>query len=566
LSTLVETHGYLTALAAEGDVAFVQRLPLLTAFVRRRPEEVEISQVRHRRAAAWFAQHYDSSRQIQHLIKAGDTNEALELIHALESAMFVAGRANEVLAWYELLPHDLPGGQQDALLRRAWAVLGRGEPQAARPLYARLEGLVRGSRNETTPRMQAEVSLLGAALAGSAADPRALLDHSTRAVQLFNEDWNGNGPQYAALLRVRGLLWNGRFQEAQEVLDDVAPRLDASEYLTGLVAEQLAGAVALALGHPRKALTRGEAAVAFAQREALVGRSMEAAAAHLLRGSVRVDLGDIAGAEQDLLAARETASRYGNAGHAGFAGLGLARVEMARHAAPAALAWLAQTRQLLAAECPHSLLRHHVLVTEAHVRLLIGDLVRAKQIIGSLPPSSEASLLAVRLGQLRRPGSGLSRLTELTAHDMRTELSRQVLMAEALMPVSRRQVEGILLDVAETAQSEGLLMVLLGTSQDLLHVAEEVAVRRGQDGLLELVTLATPKAGDSAVGPRVVLSQGEVQILALLPGRDSNRQLAERLSISINTVKTRLRRLYSKLGVNSRDEAIRVARARGLLD
>jgi LuxR family maltose regulon positive regulatory protein len=551
---------------SEGEVAFVRRLPLLTIFLRRRPEDVETNRLRHRRAAAWFAQHYDSNFQIRHLIKAGDTEDALELIHALESPMFEAGRPNEVLAWYDLLPENLPGGQQEALLRRAWAVLGGGDPKAARPLHARLDGLVRAAGDQSTPRICAEVALLAAALAGSSGDARGLLQHATRAVAAFDEDWEGNGPQYATLLRVRGLLWTGRIDEARVQLEAVMPRLDASQYVIGLVAQQLAGAVALAAGHARQALAHGEVAVAFALREGLVGRSVEAAAAQLLRGSARIDLGDTDGAEQDLLVARETALSHGNTGHAVFASLGLARVEIARHAAPAALAWVAQSRQLLAAEFPHSLLRHHALVTEAQIRLFVGDTVRAKQVISSLPPSAEASVLAIRLGQLRRPGSGLARLTELTAHDRRTELSRQVLMAEALMPVSRRQVEAILLDVAETAQSEGLLMVLLGTSQELLAVGEEVAVRRGQDGLLQLVTLATPKAGDAAVGPRVVLSQGEVQILALLPGRDSNRQLAERLSISINTVKTRLRRLYAKLNVNSRDEAIRVARARGLLE
>jgi len=54
------------------------------------------------------------------------------------------------------------------------------------------------------------------------------------------------------------------------------------------------------------------------------------------------------------------------------------------------------------------------------------------------------------------------------------------------------------------------------------------------------------------------LSLREKQVWRLLSQGKSNREIAEELQLSMATVKTYLRRLYSKLGVASRAEAARV--------
>lgn len=56
------------------------------------------------------------------------------------------------------------------------------------------------------------------------------------------------------------------------------------------------------------------------------------------------------------------------------------------------------------------------------------------------------------------------------------------------------------------------------------------------------------------------ISDREYEVLALLADGHSNRELAERLFVSPNTVKTHLANLYGKLEVTRRTQAIRKAR------
>jgi two-component system nitrate/nitrite response regulator NarL len=61
------------------------------------------------------------------------------------------------------------------------------------------------------------------------------------------------------------------------------------------------------------------------------------------------------------------------------------------------------------------------------------------------------------------------------------------------------------------------------------------------------------------------LSRREQEVLALLADGLVNKQIAARLGISTNTVKTHLELLFEKLGVATRAEAVATAVKRGLL-
>jgi two-component system nitrate/nitrite response regulator NarL len=72
-----------------------------------------------------------------------------------------------------------------------------------------------------------------------------------------------------------------------------------------------------------------------------------------------------------------------------------------------------------------------------------------------------------------------------------------------------------------------------------------------------------PTSGETVAG--TVLSNREREILALLADGLVNKQIAARLGISTNTVKTHLELLFDKLGVTTRAEAVATGVRRGLL-
>ena len=67
------------------------------------------------------------------------------------------------------------------------------------------------------------------------------------------------------------------------------------------------------------------------------------------------------------------------------------------------------------------------------------------------------------------------------------------------------------------------------------------------------------------LSPRVELSETELRVLRYLPSNLSAPEISSELYISVNTVKTHMRNIYTKLDAHSRSEAVERARDLGLL-
>lgn len=61
------------------------------------------------------------------------------------------------------------------------------------------------------------------------------------------------------------------------------------------------------------------------------------------------------------------------------------------------------------------------------------------------------------------------------------------------------------------------------------------------------------------------LSERELETLTLLAQDKSNQQIADKLYVSLNTVKTRLKNIFLKLEVDNRRKAVDKAKSEGLL-
>jgi DNA-binding CsgD family transcriptional regulator len=74
-----------------------------------------------------------------------------------------------------------------------------------------------------------------------------------------------------------------------------------------------------------------------------------------------------------------------------------------------------------------------------------------------------------------------------------------------------------------------------------------------------------PFDGNPAAAAQLGLSERELEVLAELAAGRANKEIAARLHVSPNTVKTHVARVFEKLDASRRTEAIRKARELGLV-
>jgi DNA-binding CsgD family transcriptional regulator len=89
--------------------------------------------------------------------------------------------------------------------------------------------------------------------------------------------------------------------------------------------------------------------------------------------------------------------------------------------------------------------------------------------------------------------------------------------------------------------------------------------KKAQDASISGQTAATPFMADAARLKELGITPREMEILGLIALGLSNREIAERLLVSENTVKTHSSRLFEKLGAKRRTQAVQLGKAAGLI-
>jgi LuxR family maltose regulon positive regulatory protein len=145
---------------------------------------------------------------------------------------------------------------------------------------------------------------------------------------------------------------------------------------------------------------------------------------------------------------------------------------------------------------------------------------------------------------------------------------------------SQAEAVGLLQQALALAEPEGYLSVFLDEGPPMASLLQALAARgRTQDYVGRLLAAfrarqegAPERIGGPPTAPTTPtqliesLTGRELEVLALISQGYSNRQIAEALVVSVNTVKRHTSNLYGKLAVGSRTQAIACAQELGLLD
>jgi LuxR family maltose regulon positive regulatory protein len=259
-------------------------------------------------------------------------------------------------------------------------------------------------------------------------------------------------------------------------------------------------------------------------------------------------------------------------------------LEMARGRYPQALAAFG-----LADELATQLVRPNTSVTSMRARMVqalvrAGQADRAEMILARLDDDERASAemrtaaAALQLAQ-GNPQAAADVLAPVLDGSVRG--TRQARMMTALLQEAAARnalgdpaAAGRALDRAlGIADSTGILLpFLLDPVPELFerHRSAQSALAARILDLLAAATRPAPLPGQEAEragrpGIQEPLTDSEVRILRYLPTRLTAQEIASELSLSVHTVTTHMRHLYTKLGVHRRRQAVEHARARGLL-
>ena len=106
----------------------------------------------------------------------------------------------------------------------------------------------------------------------------------------------------------------------------------------------------------------------------------------------------------------------------------------------------------------------------------------------------------------------------------------------------------------------GIWLGLKLTRKEQVIVERELIVEREV-----LVRAGTPFALNEKRVQELAITKRELEILGLIADGLSNREIAERLFVSENTVKTHSSRVFDKLGARRRTQAVQLGKQLGLL-
>jgi LuxR family maltose regulon positive regulatory protein len=480
----------------------------------------------HRRASDWYAAHGLVADAVRHALAAEDFAHAAYLMEQALPALRRARQDSLLIAWMRSLPEPVIRRSPVLSLLSAFSRMVAGDLDAVEARIGDAErALAAGARDpelraswaETDELRTAPATILiyRASLAQARGDTAGTVRHAQAGLDLAGP---GDHMVRGAASGFLGLAaWSaGDVRRALSIFGTAVRSLHAA----GNLVDELDATVVLAdmwvaAGRPARARRLYEQALRTAMGN---GEPYPRATADLYVGLAELDLhgGDLASAEAHL----ETARVFGERGS----------IMENRHRWPVVMA------QVRAARGDHDAAR--VLLDRAETMYRHGfypDLrpiaaVRARVQIaaGDLPAAAEWAHAA-----------GVS--VDDDPHYLHEY--EHLTLARLLIAQDRAGEAAGLLDRLQAAAAEA------GRDGSLFEI-------RTLQGLARAVT--PPPLADP-------LSPREMQVLRLLGGDLTGPEIARELFVSLNTLRTHTKRIFTKLDASTRAAAVRHARERGLL-
>jgi LuxR family maltose regulon positive regulatory protein len=574
--------------------------------VRLNVEHPENVGVLHRRASDWFAANGMDSEAVWHALSAQDWHRAAELLERAGHAVEDASHAGAWFTHAQALPDGVIRGRPVLAVWYAYALLGRGDLEAAGTYVADAERLLAtapppagqaldGSgppEAEESRSLLARIAVGRGYLAQARGDTAAAVSHARRALELVPDAEPARRDQATALLGMASLA-RGDLEEVDRVFTGVTSRLlAAGDIADAIDTVCLLAEVRTIGGHLRRAVDTVEQLQAIvAEREVSPPPEM----AELYRAWAELDL-----ARGDLAAAAEHLSRSQQFGQLRQMPVwryrwqvAQAQLRCAQGDPRAALGFLDEAERLFVRTPmpdlrPVAAIRARIWAGEG----MVGDALawareRGLSVDDDLDFLREYEHLTLARILIADAGSGdapaaaddavalLDRLLKAALDGARVGSAIEILVAQAVAHEargSRPEALAALERALALGEAEGYVQVFVDQRPPVAGLLRELVARGSTPDSAARMLAAFPESGDGevlpaagALGASPPLSAREVEVLRYIAAGLSNQEIATRMYLSKYTVKAHARTIYDKLEAHSRTAAVARAQQLGIL-
>jgi LuxR family maltose regulon positive regulatory protein len=543
----------------------------------------------HRRASAWYEQNGEQAAAIGHALAAADYGWAADLIERAIPALRRDRQEGTARAWLEALPDELIRTRPVLNVCYAGARLTSGELDDVEARLRDAERWLDGTQppgqlvvvdQQAFARLPALIAVYRAAIALVGGDLAGTRSQAQRALDLVDADDQLERGAAAGLLGLAAWA-SGDLEAGHRSYTECLTSLRRAGHL----ADTFGCAIALAdirivQGRPGEAMRTYQQTLRLASAPA--GPALRGTAdMYVGMSEIHVERDELAAARQCLLTSAELGEHLGLPQNAYRWRVAMARLHEAEGDLDGALELLEDAEQRYVSDFFPDV--RPVAALRARLQVRRGNLAEAlrwaqdRQLsvddeLSYLHEYEHLTLVRVLLGQyqqhraehsIRQAGELISRLLAAAEAGGRTGRVIELLVLSAIS----QQLQGntraglVPLERALTlAEPEGYLRTFLDEGEPMAALL--AAVHRATPNYLRRLRTGVAKAaGSPSAGPALIeeLSDRERDVLRLLATDLSGPQIARELVVSLNTVRTHTKSIYTKLAVNSRRAAVRRA-------